>query len=335
MATLAELQAELAKREVEAKRRDEDRLQNGEQYPEVIDTGYEERLAEVAAMRELEARPMPTATRGDIVVGEYAFSTKTEALTMTRAIIKSVQVNGMTDDAQAFFRALAENHPMIREKVGDRPYIVEPNGLRYGMGATSKTAGLFIRFTDCPDWKTDREGYHRFRAENATNAIGLGVDACLQVVSHHQRVKSAARMIVNGHAPYLDYRDHTNDRYHTGKLPVADQVCAICRQTIPLSKLHWDHFPHGFADIFREWRIQMLLRWEDIVLDRSNMLRFDSVELMRSWSNFHKHFAKFRPTCQRCNVTDKERSPLILSEDAWQDWRTGFDPDDNRSKHCF
>lgn len=326
MATLAEIQAELAKREVEAK---------SPEHVAAMTKRMEDREAEVAAMRELESRPMPTKERGDIIVGEYAFSTKAEALTTTRAIIKSVQLNGMTEDASAFFKALAENHPAIREKVKDRPYIVEPNGLRYGMGAASKTAGLFIRFTDCPDWKTDREGYHRFRAENATNAIGLGVDACLQVVSHHQRVKSAARMIVHGHAPYLDYRDRSGDRYHSGPQPVADQVCSICHQAIPLNKLHWDHFPLGFADIFREWRIQMLLRWEDIMLDRSNMLRFDSVELMRSWSNFHERYATFRPACQRCNVTDKDRQPLILSQEEWDGWLADQDYDDDRSKHCF
>jgi hypothetical protein len=292
----------------------------------------EERLAAVAAMRELETIPMPPSDRGDIIVGDFVFASKAEASSMTRQIIQSVVTTGMTPGAQEFFRALAENHPNIREKVGDRPYTVEPTGFRYR--GTSKNVGLAIHFTDIPNWKTDREAYHRFKSEFSTHAVPIGVDACLQTVSHHQRVKSAARMMASRHAPRVRYS--TRLFWSDETLPEANLTCAMCDTLIPLDHLHWDHHPHGFVDIFREWRIQMLLRWQDITLDRSNQHRFADVELMRSWDRFHERYANFRPACKKCNITDKEREPLVLSEDDWLDWLLSYRAmNDDRSKHSF
>ena len=222
--------------------------------------------------------------------------------------------NGMTDAAQAFFQALADNHPAIHDKVGDRPYRVEPTGYRYDR--VSKVVGLHIQFTDRPDWKTDPEGYRRHQAKYMNNSIGLGVDACLRTVPHHNRVKAAARMMAN--KPYVSYS--ASRFFKSDPEPVAHLDCAICGKLIVLDDLHWDHHPHGFTDIFREWRIQMLLRWQDIELDRSNQHRFADAGLAKSWGRFHDEFANFRPTCSKCNITDKDRLPLILSDDEWRDW---------------
>nr|WP_131588916.1 hypothetical protein [Sphingomonas melonis] len=273
----------------------------------------DDRIAAVAAMRKLELLALPRVT-GEIVVGDYVFADKAEALSMTRKIIAAVMANGMTDAAQAFFQALANNHPAIHEKVGNRPYCVEPTGYRYDR--VSKVVGLHIFFTDRPDWKIDREAYRRHQAKYTNNSIALGVDACLRTVPHHVRVKAAARMMAG--KPYVSYS--ANRFFSTDPVPVAHLDCAICGNFIALDDLHWDHHPHGFADIFREWRIQMLLRWEDIELSRHNQHRFANSNLCESWGRFHDQFANFRPTCSKCNLTDQNRRPIILSEDQWQDW---------------
>lgn len=293
----------------------------------------EDRIAAVAAMRDLEASPLPRET-GQILVGQYVFTTKAEAMKKTKELIASVSADGMTDEAQAFFQALAENHPSINEKTEGRPYVVEPTGYRYANRLTIKTVSLRIQFTDRPDWKTDNEAYHRHQAQFPHNSIPLGVDACLRTVPHHQRVKSAARMMAKRHAPQVRYRSRLF--WSDDTLPPADLTCAICKDGIPLDHLHWDHFPHGFVDIFREWRIQMLLQWQDIELDRSNQHRFADVALMRSWDQFHRDYANFRPACKRCNMKDQRREPLILTEREWQSWYDKFiSMDDCRSKHDF
>ncbi|WP_153006173.1 hypothetical protein [Sphingomonas sanguinis] len=275
----------------------------------------EDRIAAVAAMRDLEASPMPRET-GQILVGQYVFATKADAIKKTKEIIASVSADGMTDEAQAFFQALADNHPSINEKTEARPYVVEPTGYRYANRLTIKTVSLRIQFTDRPDWKTDNDAYHRHRAQFPHNSIPLGVDACLRIVPHHQRVKAAARMIAG--KPSLH---NTARRYmQSNAVRKSHLTCSICKTWIESDDLHWDHHPHGFSDIFREWRIQMLLTWQGIRLDHANQHRFTDPNLASSWYRFHEYFANFRPTCSECNIADKDRLPLILTEEEWQDW---------------
>lgn len=275
----------------------------------------EDRIAAVAAMRDLEASPLPRET-GQILVGQYVFMAKAEAMKKTKEIIASVSADGMTDEAQAFFQALADNHPSIYEKTEGRPYVVEPTGYRYANRLTIKTVSLRIQFTDRPDWKTDNDAYHRHRARFPHNSIPLGVDACLCIVPHHQRVKAAARMMAG--KPSLH---NTARRYmQSNAVHKSHLTCSICKMWIESDDLHWDHHPHGFSDIFREWRIQMLLTWQGIQLDHANQYRFADPNLASSWYRFHEHFANFRPTCSECNIADKDRLPLILTEEEWQDW---------------
>lgn len=309
MATLIEIQEELARREAVAIERERERQEAASRL-------REERLAKIGMMRELEEKPVPTTLSGQIIVGDYSFANKREALELTRAIIASIKTSGMTDEGQEFLNALARNHPEIEHKTKGRPYRIEPTG-----GDCS--IGLLIRWLDIPDWRTDPIGYRQHRDAYRTNPSQIGVDACLRTVPHHQRVKSAARMLASSAAPCLRY----DDRYLMARerAPLANLLCAICDDAIPINALHWDHYPHGFADIFREWRIQKLLLWEDIALSRSNQLKFADVDLMRSWISFHERYATFRPTCQKCNVTDKERKPLILSEDEWQEYLDKYD----------
>ena len=93
-------------------------------------------------------------------------------------------------------------------------------------------------------------------------------------------------------------------------------VCQCCHKKLTSKDVQVDHYPVPFCDIVADFMEEYSLSYDNITDDEKG--KNISRSILNNFSSYHNGRAKYRLTCQECNVKSF-RNPSYLKEPTYFD----------------